>query len=379
MSQLNRRLTAAAADREARGLTRTLPSRRHSELDLASNDYLGLATDPRVVAAAVEAARTFGVGATGSRLVTGNTEIHTRLETEIASFVGVEAALAFSSGYLANLGVLSALGGPEVLVVSDAANHASIIDACRLSRSPVIVTEHRDVAAVRSALATRPQPDALVVTDAVFSVDGDLAPLADLGAVCAEFGATLVVDEAHSLGVVGDLGAGAAVAAGLLDSGAEIVLTATLSKALGSQGGVVLGSAQLIEHLVNTARPFIFDTALAPPAAAAAAAALDVLRAEPERAGAVRAATQHAYELVVAAGFAAIAPDAAVTSAIVGDADLALAAAEACRVEGVRVGCFRPPSVPDGRSRLRITGRSDLGAAEFDQLKCALAAARELL
>ena len=375
---LSQRLTAAGAVREAKGLTRKLQPRRQGELDLASNDYLGLSADPRVVAAAIEAAQSFGVGATGSRLVTGTTEAHTLLEQDLAAFVGTEAALVFSSGYLANLGVLSALGGPEVLVVSDSANHASIIDACRLARSPVLVTAHRDVGAVRSALATRTQAEALVVTDAVFSVDGDLAPLADLADVCAEFSATLIVDEAHSIGVVGESGVGAAAAAGLLGSDA-IVLTATMSKALGSQGGVVLGSAQLIEHLVNTARPFIFDTALAPPAAAAAAAALAVLRAEPERVNAVRASTQRAYELVVAAGFEAIAPEAAVTSAIIGDATVALAAAAACRDEGVRVGCFRPPSVPDGRSRLRITGRATLGPADFDQLEVALAAARARL
>jgi 8-amino-7-oxononanoate synthase len=216
-----------------------------------------------VTRAAAEAALSWGAGSTGSRLVTGSTELHARFERELAEFVGAPAGLVFSSGYLANLGVLGALAGPGTLVVSDALNHASVVDACRLSRGAVVVTAHRDVAAVDAALSARTAGRAVVVTDAVFSVDGDLAPLADLHGVTSAHGALLVVDEAHSLGVLGDGGRGACRLAGIAGA-PDVVQTVTLSKALGSQGGAVLGAAAVVEHLVNAARSFIFDTGLAP-------------------------------------------------------------------------------------------------------------------
>ncbi|MGH8968557.1 MAG: 8-amino-7-oxononanoate synthase, partial [Actinomycetes bacterium] len=282
-------LRDAARTRLAAGLRRELRPRPTSDdvLDLASNDYLGLARDKRVVDASVEAARMWGVGSTGSRLVTGSTELHAVLERELADFLCAAAGLAFSSGYLANLGAVTALADAGCTVVSDAGNHASVVDACRLSRATVVVAPHRDVAAVDAALSRRTTGRALVVTDAVFSVDGDVAPLAELHAVARRHGALLVVDEAHSLGVVGPAGRGAAHAAGIAGK-PDVVLTVTLSKALGAQGGAVLGHGDVVEHLTNTARAFIFDTALAPPSAGAALAALQVLRAEPELAGTVR-------------------------------------------------------------------------------------------
>jgi 8-amino-7-oxononanoate synthase len=328
-------------------------------LDLASNDYLGLARDPRVTGAAAEAARRWGAGSTGSRLVTGSTTLHARLEDDLAAFLGAEAGLVFSSGYLANLGAVTALAEPGGLVVSDALNHASVVDACRLSRAAVEVVPHCDVAAVERVLSARTSAPALVVTDAVFSVDGDLAPLADLHAVARRRGALLVVDEAHSLGVVGDEGRGAGHAAGLAGE-PDVVLTVTLSKSLGAQGGAVLGPAVVVEHLVNTARAFIFDTGLAPAAVAAAGAALEVLRAEPSLAKAVRTRAAGLAADLAAAGLRATTPDAAVVSVLVGDPGRAAAAAAALLDGGVRVGCFRPPSVPDGVSRLRLTARADL-------------------
>jgi 8-amino-7-oxononanoate synthase len=335
-------------------------------LDLASNDYLGLARDPRVTAAAADAARRWGAGSTGSRLVTGSTRLHADLETDLADFVGAEAGLVFSSGYLANLGVLTALAGPGSLVVSDALNHASVVDGCRLSRAEVRVVEHRDVAAVDRALSGRTSERAVVVTDAVFSVDGDLAPLAGLHAVARAHGALLVVDEAHSVGVIGDEGRGAAHLAGLAGE-PDLVLTATLSKSLGAQGGAVLGAAAVVEHLVNTARPFIFDTGLAPAAVAAAWAALGVLRAEPALAKAVRSRAAGLSDDLRAAGLRATVPDGAVVSVLVGDPGRAADAAAAALGAGVRVGCFRPPSVPDGVSRLRLTARADLTDAEAER------------
>lgn len=367
-------LRAGAAERERRGMRRILRPRTADDhvLDLASNDYLGLARDPRVTGAAAEAARRWGAGSTGSRLVTGSTTLHTRLEADLAGFAGAEAGLVFSSGYLANLGALTALAGPGSLVVSDALNHASVVDACRLSRAAVEVVPHRDVAAVARVLARRTTGSAVVVTDAVFSVDGDLAPLAGLHAVARRHGALLVVDEAHALGVVGDEGRGAAHAAGLAGQ-PDVVLTVTLSKSLGAQGGAVLGPAVVVEHLVNTARPFIFDTGLAPAAVAGAAAALVVLRAEPSLAKAVRARAAGLSADLLAAGLQATAPDAAVVSVLVGDPGPAADAASRLLADGVRVGCFRPPSVPDGVSRLRLTARADLTDDEAARAVAAVA------
>ncbi|MGQ0778549.1 MAG: 8-amino-7-oxononanoate synthase [Pseudonocardiales bacterium] len=353
-----------AAARRAEGLRRTLRPRCAVEpvIDLASNDYLGLARDPRVVAAAVEATRTWGAGSTGSRLVTGSTEVHAELEAELAAFCGTAAALVFSSGYTANLGAVSALSGPGSLVVSDAACHASLIDACRLSRAQVVVTPHFDVAAVDAALAARSQQRALVVTDAVGSVDGGLAPLAQLHAVCRSRGAALLADEAHGLGVRGPGGRGLLAECGLAGQ-PDVVATVTLSKSLGSQGGAVLGSRAVVDHLVDSARSFIFDTGLAPPAVGAALGALRVLRAEPTLPGRV---LEVAASIAAAAGAAA--PTSAVVSVILGEPQRAVEAAAECLRHGIRVGCFRPPSVPAGTSRLRLTAHAALSDADLTQV-----------
>ncbi|HJT04717.1 MAG TPA: aminotransferase class I/II-fold pyridoxal phosphate-dependent enzyme, partial [Pseudonocardiaceae bacterium] len=275
-------LDDAAADRRAAGLRRVMRPRPalESVIDLASNDYLGLSRDPRVVEGAIRATRIWGAGSTGSRLVTGSTELHAQLEDELAAFCATAAALVFSSGYTANLGALTALSGPGALVVSDAASHASLVDACRLSRARIVVTPHGDVSAVATALAARSEQRALVVTDSVVSVNGDLAPLSQLHAVCRRHEALLLADEAHGLGVCGPGGRGVLAGLGLIGE-PDVVVTMSLSKSLGSQGGAVLGSRTVVDHLVNTARSFIFDTGLAPPAAGAALAALRVLRAEP--------------------------------------------------------------------------------------------------
>jgi 8-amino-7-oxononanoate synthase len=373
------RLRATAAARAAAGLRRRLrprPAGGDGLLDLASNDYLGLARDRRVVAGAVAAARVWGAGSTGSRLVTGSTALHAELEEELAGFAGAGAGLVFSSGYLANLGAVAALSGPGTLVVSDAGNHASIVDGCRLSRARVAVVPHGDPAAAEAALSTRDEEHAVLVTDAVFSVDGDLAPLAELHAAARRQGALLVVDEAHALGVLGPAGRGAAHAAGLAGA-PDVVLTATLSKALGTQGGAVLGHPDVVDHLVNAARAFIFDTGLAPASAGAALAALRVLRAEPELAGRARSAAAALAGAAARHGLAAGAPAAAVVAVTLGEADRAVRAAARCADHRVRVGCFRPPSVPVGRSCLRVTGRADLGPAEIAQAEAAFAALAE--
>ncbi|MFD5418581.1 aminotransferase class I/II-fold pyridoxal phosphate-dependent enzyme, partial [Streptomyces sp. NPDC127069] len=288
--------------REEAGLVRTLRPRPADSplLDLASNDYLGLSRHPETVRGACAAAERWGAGATGSRLVTGTTELHTELERGLAAFAGFEAALVLSSGYAANLAAVTALSGRGTLVVSDAGNHASIVDGCRLSRAEVEVTPHGDVEQVRKTLAGH-GGRALLVTDSVFSVDGDAAPLAAYAAACREAGAALVVDDAHGLGVLGEGGRGALHAAGL--AGAPgVVATMTLSKSLGSQGGAVLGPAKVIRHLVNTARAFIFDTGLAPAAAGAALAGLRLLEREPQRADRVREVAAELYGRLTASG-----------------------------------------------------------------------------
>lgn len=355
-------LAAAAKTRVASGLHRTLRPRGEDDgvLDLASNDYLGLAHDPRVVEAAVEATRKWGAGSTGSRLVTGTTTLHADLEAELADFCASESALVCSSGYTANLAAVAGLAGPGDLLVSDAANHASLIDACRVSRARVVVTSSGDTRAVRQALEGRRESRALVVSDAAFSTNGSLARIADLYAVCHDAGAMLLVDEAHSLGVHGDGGRGLVHHVGLAER-PDVVRTVTLSKSLGSQGGAILANRMVIEHLVNTARAFIFDTGLAPGSVGAALGALRVLQSEadlPRRL--LDRAKQIARLLDVPA------PASAVVPVVIGDAAQALAAAQACRDEGVHVGCFRPPSVPVGTSRLRLTARATLTSAEIE-------------
>jgi 8-amino-7-oxononanoate synthase len=378
-------LRTAAAAREAAGLRRYLVPRAAGEatLDLASNDYLGLSGDARLAEAAAAAARVWGTGATGSRLVTGTTALHAELEAELAEFTGAAAALVFSSGYLANLAVVTALtgalSGDGVLIVSDERNHASLVDACRLARRPgvrVLVTSHGDVAAVAAALAAREERAAVVVTDAVFSVSGDVAPVAALHTAARRHGALLVVDEAHSFGVLGEGGRGACHDAGIA-AAPDLVRTVTLSKSLAGQGGAVLAAAEVTQTLMDTGRGFIFDTGLAPPSAGAALAALGVLRADP---GLPCRARQAAARLAAAAaelGLTVTAPAAAVTAVVLGDPRDALAAQRGCAEYGVRVGCFRPPSVPAGEACLRLTGRATLTEKDISVASRALAVARD--
>ncbi|MCT2140087.1 8-amino-7-oxononanoate synthase [Dietzia cinnamea] len=362
-------LDDAAADRAARHVRRVLAPRAADDgvIDLASNDYLGLGRHPEVVDAAVAATRRWGAGATGSRLVTGTTEEHLALEDELAEFTGKPAALVFSSGYTANLGAVVALSGRGSLIVSDGGSHASLVDACRLARARVVVVDRGDVAAAARALAERTEERALVVTDSVYSADGELAPLLALHGASRAHGAVLLVDEAHGLGVRGDRGRGLVDELGL-SRHEDVVVTATLSKALGSQGGVVLASERVREHLISSARTFIFDTGLAPAAVGAARAALGVLRRDPSLASRVVEVAEH-----LAAVTGAEQPRSAVVSVILGDPARAVSAAGRCLELGVRVGCFRPPSVPEGTARLRLTARADLSDADLARASDVLA------
>lgn len=377
-------MDAHAESRVAAGLRRRVRPRvadgsgTAAVLDLAGNDYLGLSRHPEVVEAVGRAAKEWGAGSTGSRLVTGSTSLHAELEEAAAALVGAEAGLAFSSGYLANVGAVTALAGSGTLIVSDARNHASLVDACRLSRARIVIVPHLDVAAYDRALAGRTEERALVLTDGVFSVDGAIAPVAELAEVARRHGAGLLVDDAHALGVVGEGGRGTVHAAGLAGA-PDVVVTTVLSKSLGSQGGLVLGPRRVIEHLADSARSFIFDTGLAPTSAAAGLAALRLLAAQPRLADEVRARARELSAMARDLGLDSPEPHGAVCAVLIGAPEAAVAAAEICLANGVRVGCFRPPSVPDGISRLRITARADLTPADLDRARTAMAAVAALL
>ena len=383
-----KRLGAAAEKRAAAGLRREVWPRSpdfDGMLDLASNDYLGLSGDPRLAAAASAAAAEWGTGSTGSRLVTGTTTLHARLEEALAGFTGAAGALVFSSGYLANLTVVTALSAAlaavadRVLIVSDERNHASLIDACRLARSPSVrlaIAPHGDVAAVRDLLASRDEESALVVSDAVFSVAGSLAPVGALHAAAREHGALLILDEAHALGVLGPGGAGAGPSAGLCAE-PDLVRTVTLSKSLAGQGGAVLAAPEVLQTLVDIGRGFIFDTGLAPPSAAAALAALDVIAAEPWRSEAALAGAARLAKASAGLGLTVIPPDAAVLAVIIGDSRAAVTAREICARDGVRAGCFRPPSVPAGQACLRLTARATMTESDFAIASRALTSVRD--
>jgi 8-amino-7-oxononanoate synthase len=362
-------LDRLAQARAKAGLTRRLRPRAAGDtvVDLAGNDYLGLAVHPAVVSAASAALAAYGLGATGSRLVRGSTDAHAALEAELASWLGFPAALVFSSGYLANVGAVRALATlrPGTRIISDAYNHASLIDGCRMAGVPVSVAPHGSPSAVAALLDSDSAP-ALVVTESVFSVDGDLAPLAALYEVTCARDALLLVDDAHALGVLGAAGAGGVAAAGL--AGAPgLVVTATLSKSLGGAGGVVAGPAAVVRHLVDTGRTFIYDTALPPAVVAGVSAAVAVAQAADDRRSVLRDRGLSAVRRLSAAGFAVTPPAAGVLSVVAPGPEAAVAWAADCWDRGVAVGCFRPPSTPDGSSRLRLTLNAGVAAADFDR------------
>jgi len=369
MSSWNRWLREQAEQREEAGLTRRLVAHGSHEqvIDLAGNDYLGLSQHHQVKTEAAKAALEWGAGSGASRLVTGTLELHERLEHELAAFMGQPTALVMSTGYHANLSVVTALVGKVDLVVSDAHIHASLIDAVRLARAEIVVAPHNDAAAVEAALANHRGRRALVLAESIYSVLGDAAPLAQLAAVCEKYDALLVVDEAHGLGVAGTGGRGLVHELGLAGHD-HVLVTATLSKALGAQGGAVLGSAAIREHLVNRARPFIFDTALAPAPAAGALAALRLLTEQPGRVQVI-----HDRVADLCRRLDVDPPAGAVVSVPMPSPRLTLEAQAAAYAENVRVGCFRPPSVPDGISRLRITTNAGVSDADWSRAEDVLA------
>src|SRR5262245_45913529 len=342
-------------------------------VNFSSNDYLGLAGDPRLAAAAARAAKRYGTGAGASALVTGLLPPLAALERELAAWEGTEGALVFAGGYAANLALVSTLAGREDAVFSDALNHASLIDGCRLSRAAVHVYRHADANHLADLLcrAGGKARRRLIISDTVFSMDGDLAPLADLYELARRHDALLVLDEAHATGVLGEHGRGLTeVVPPPWALGPDRVITmGTLSKALGAQGGFVCGSRRLVRWLLNRARPYVFSTALAPPLAAAARRALRLVRDEPARRRRLHElATRLRARLGLDTGTTPIVP------VIVGGAGPALALSRELERRGLLVPAIRPPSVPPGTARLRVSLTAAHSEHDVDRLAEALAA-----
>jgi glycine C-acetyltransferase/8-amino-7-oxononanoate synthase len=319
---------------------------------LCSNNYLGLADHPRVREAAADAAMRWGVGAGASRLVSGTMTVHRRLEEALCEFKGAEACLLFGSGYLANSGIVSALARAGEVVFSDELNHASIVDGCRLSRAETFVYDHCDMEHLEWGLHQAEGRGALVVTDSVFSMDGDVAPLVEIADLARRHRVRVVVDEAHGTGCMGPGGRGAVAEAGL-DGEIDVVI-GTLGKALGSYGAFAATSHELSQYLVNTARPFIFSTAPPPPAVAGALAALELLVEQPHRVEKLQANGAILRDALERHGFDAGPSSTQIVPMVIGDAATTMQVCERAIDQGVFAQAIRPPTVPEGTSRLRL-------------------------
>ncbi len=352
---------------------------RRTFINFSSNDYLGLSVNPRVRAAAANAILEQGWGAGASRLLSGTRAVHAEAERRLAAFRGTAAALLFPSGYAANLGLFQALGGAETVVVSDALNHASLVDACRLSRAAVRVVPHRDVEAARCALAeARDARRRVLVTDAVFSMDGDIAPLRALLAVARATGSVFVVDDAHGNGVLGSSGRGTLEELGLDPAAPDVIVTATLSKAFGGTGGFVCGAREMVDWLVTRARAFIYTTGIVPAAAAGATAALEVMETDPWRRRDVRAHARRLRERLrdgrpeLAAAWSPESWDVPIVPLVVGDTAGTIRAAERLLDRGFYAPAIRPPTVPDGTARLRLSLSAEHTEKDIDALAAAM-------
>jgi len=344
---------------------------------LCSNNYLGLADHPRVRRAAAEAAIRWGAGAGASRLISGNMTPHRQLEMRLAEFKGYHAALLFGSGYLANIGATAALAGRGEVVFSDELNHASIIDGCRLSRAKTFVYRHGDVEHLAWGLREAEGQGSLIVTDGVFSMNGDIAPLEELTRLARRHKCRLMVDEAHAIGALGPGGRGSVAAAGL-SSEVDVVI-GTLGKALGSYGAYVCAGAEIVEYLLNAARSFIFSTAPPPPAVAAALAALELLESDPHRVNRLRANAATLRGALAAEGLAPNGTETQIVPLEVGGAERTMELCERALAHGIFAQGIRPPTVPEGSSRLRFTVMATHRTGELQRAgKLIGAAAREI-
>ncbi|MBM3779730.1 MAG: 8-amino-7-oxononanoate synthase [Acidimicrobiia bacterium] len=350
-------------------LRRTL--RSPQGIDLSSNDYLGLSRHPAVVNALVDGVRAEGCGSTGSRLLRGEREAFAAVERRFAAFKGTDRALYFSSGYLANLAVVTAFAERGDCILSDALNHASLIDAVRLSAADRVVVPHADEGALERALAEAGEGRTLfVLTESLFSMDGDEAPLARYGALCRRFGAALIVDEAHAVGVYGRRGSG--LIEDTVTAGDVFLSINTAGKALGVAGAFVAGPAWAIEYLVQRARPFIFSTAAPPALAWAIDASLDLVEREPDRRANLLALAGRLRARLADAGVPCPPGRSQIVPVVVGGNERALALAERLQAEGFDVRAIRPPTVPEGSARLRISLNTDLTDAEVDRFAARL-------
>jgi 8-amino-7-oxononanoate synthase len=344
---LNRSIVTPTTGQEPRVI---LNGRRLSLF--TSNNYLGLSTDPRLIDASVRAIQRYGTSVSASRLLCGSTPLHEELELRLARLKGREACLLYSSGYLANLGIITSLLGPRDVVFSDELNHASIIDACRLSGATTAVYDHLDLDHLERLLSQTPGRRRLIISESVFSMDGDLAPVPELSGLADRHGALLVLDEAHSTGVLGKDGAGVLSHFGI--SAAPVVIVGTLSKALGSVGGFVAADRTIISYLQNRSRSFIFDTALAPGAVGAALAAIDLLEAEPWRRERALALASSLREGFIRRGFPPTESVTQIVPLMLGKAHTAVQTEARLRAAGVLARAIRPPTVPKGTSRIRF-------------------------
>lgn len=350
--------------------------RRH--VLLGSNGYLGLSTHPEVVGAAMQALEKYGAGSGGSRLVSGTTDLHTELEERIAAFKKTEAAIVFSSGYLANTGTIQALAGPGDVVFSDELNHASIIDGCRISGADVRVYPHLDFDAL-SEMVSKTPPDVkkLIVTDTVFSMDGDLADLTVLCEIAEKRGCALMVDEAHSTGVLGARGSGATEHFGV--EGGVSVAMGTLSKAAGSSGGYIAGSRALVEFIRNRARGFIFDTSPAAPALAASLAAIGIIERDTELRDRLWENVGMFKDGLAAMGLDVLPSQSAIVPVLIGEPEKTMRFASVLRENGIYTPAVRPPSVPPGKCRIRATIMATHEKAHIKKALAAFEKARAVL
>jgi len=375
------RLGRAHAERAAAGLRRRVRTidRAHGVritidgrelISFASNDYLGLAQEPRLMRGLQQAAEEWGVGATAAHLLGGHRGPHQQLEAMMADWLGYPRALLFSTGMMANLGVLSAVLGRNDLCVQDRLNHASLLDGARLSGATLLRYPHADVAAAARQLAARPEAAALLASDGVFSMDGDVAPLAELATLCTQQQAMLMVDDAHGLGVLGAQGRGAVAAAGLGVDDVPLLMV-TLGKAVGTFGAVVLGSTAIIDALVQFARPWIYTTAMPPALAAASCAAVDIVRSDEARRQRLHALIARFRAGAVQRGLPLLPSESAIQPLLIGAAHRATRVSATLEQAGFHVPAIRAPTVPEGAARLRVT----LSAAhEFAQVDALLAA-----
>lgn len=375
MDEFEASLCLALDTKKEKGLLRHIRTvEENNEMNIfSSNNYLGLAQDERVRQAAIQAIEAYGTGSGGSRLTTGNLSLHERLERVLAAWKGKEDVILFSSGYLANLGTISALMMPGDTIFSDELNHASIIDGCRMSRAHTVVYRHADMRDLELKLRNAaPGGKKLIVTDGVFSMDGNIAPLPEITQLASVYGAWVMVDDAHATGILGETGAGTAEYFGVSD-GVHLAM-GTLSKSIGTEGGYIAASANVIRYLRNYARPFIFQTSLSPGVIGAALKAVEIIQTEPVHRQRVMANAEYMRTGLRKLGYRLIEGTTPILAVVIGEAKRAVEVSRCLEGHGVFAPAIRPPTVPEGTSRIRVTLSAVHTRDEMDRTLAAFAA-----